>query len=67
MKKIYLKDRNSNWKEFDYKLLSELADEFKTRNITIEAGATIGAMAKKRKEKAHLLTLSHFSLFSVPC
>ena len=46
MKKIYLKDRNSNWKEFDYKLLSELADEFKTRNITIEAGATIGAMAK---------------------
>ena len=46
MKKIYLKDRNSYWKEFDYKLLSELADEFKTRNITIEAGATIGECAK---------------------
>ena len=45
MKKIYLKDRNSNWKEFDYKLLSELADEFKTRNITIEAWATIGEFA----------------------
>ena len=52
MKKIYLKDRNSNWKEFDYKLLSELADEFKKRNIKIgewakiEAGAKIEADAK---------------------
>ena len=46
MKKIYLKDRNSNWKEFDYELLSELADEFKTRNITIGAWATIGDSAK---------------------
>ena len=45
MKKIYLKDRNSNWKEFDYKLLSELSDEFKKRNIKIEAGATIEARA----------------------
>ena len=46
MKKIYLKDENSNWKDFDYELLSELSDEFKKRNITIEAGATIGAGAK---------------------
>ena len=45
MKKIYLKDRNSNWKEFDYESLSELADEFKIRNITIGADATIGAWA----------------------
>ena len=45
MKKIYLKDINSNWKEFNYELLSELSDEFKTRNITIEAGATIGVCA----------------------
>jgi carbonic anhydrase/acetyltransferase-like protein (isoleucine patch superfamily) len=45
MKKIYLKDRNSKWKEFDYELLSELSDELKKRNITIGARATIGAWA----------------------
>ena len=43
MKKIYLKDRNSNCKEFDYEFLSELADEFKIRNIKIGANATIEA------------------------
>ena len=41
MKIIYLKDRNSNWKEFNYELLSELADEFKKMDINIEAGITI--------------------------
>ena len=46
MKKIYLKDENFNWKEFDYELRSELADEFKIRNIKIEACATIGAGVK---------------------
>ena len=35
MKIIYLKDRNSNWKEFSYELLSELADEFKKMDIKI--------------------------------
>ena len=41
MKKIYLKDRNSNWKEFSYEQLSELADELKKMDIKIEAGVTI--------------------------
>ena len=46
MKKIYLKDENSTWKEFDYELLSELSEEFKKRNIKIGAWAKIGALAK---------------------
>ena len=46
MKKIYLKDENLNWKKFDYELLSELSDALKKRNITIEAGAMIGAGAR---------------------
>ena len=46
MKKIYLKDENSTWKEFDYELLSELSEEFKKRNIKIGAWAKIGVGAK---------------------
>lgn len=41
-KKIYLMDKNYNYKEFSYNEISELQKELKSRNITIGDSATIG-------------------------
>ena len=41
-KKIYLKDENFNWKEYEYSTIDELKEEFTKQRISIGYGASIG-------------------------
>ena len=77
-KKLYLRDENYNWKQFEYESIEDLKSEFNSRNISIGDGASIGNRASIGKEvklliglfingSKHSVTYSGNGMLSIGC